>query len=177
MLIRDRENFQKIGIWLLILAVVAAFIILPDFGPFAILPEIPVLIAFLEIVYAIQLTSRQHLCAASHFEIQPRSPPTFGPPHPVRFSNPLTGGLISMQCLERRVTRYPRIRFQPVTLLKRLFGPMAGNPIEYGLGGYWRMVERIKALDLSGMTNAQFAERTRQIAQLVRERVSDIPST
>ena len=82
-----------------------------------------------------------------------------------------------MYCPEERVTRYPCLGLQPFTLLKRLFGRMTGSPIEYGLGGYWRTVERIQALDLSGMTNSQLAERTRQVAQLVRERVSDIPSS
>ncbi len=76
MLIRDRD-FQKIGIWLLILALIAAFIILPDFGPLAILPDILVLIVFLEIVCTIQATARQRVSTACHFEILPRSPPTF----------------------------------------------------------------------------------------------------
>ena len=76
MLIRDRD-FQKIGIWLLILAFVAAFIILPGFDPLAILPEILVLIVFLQIVCAIQPSPRQRVCAACHFEILPRSPPKF----------------------------------------------------------------------------------------------------
>ena len=76
MQIRDWDS-QKIGIWLLILTVVAAFIILPGFDSLAILPEILVLIAFLEIVCAIQPAQRQRVCAACHFEILPRSPPTF----------------------------------------------------------------------------------------------------
>jgi hypothetical protein len=76
MLIRDR-GFKKIAIWLLIPAFVAAFIILPGFCPLAILPEILVLIVFLEIVYASQPTLQQRICAACHFEILPRSPPTF----------------------------------------------------------------------------------------------------
>ncbi len=76
MLIRDRD-FQKIAIPLLILAFIAAFIILPDSGPLAILPEILVLIAFLEIVCRIQASQQQRLSAASHFEILPRSPPAF----------------------------------------------------------------------------------------------------
>ena len=76
MLIRDRD-FQKIGIWLLIAAVAAAFIVLPDLGPFAVLPEILILIVFLEIVWAIQPTAWQRGCAVYHFEILPRSPPTF----------------------------------------------------------------------------------------------------
>lgn len=76
MLIRDRE-FQRIAIWLLLLAFVAAFVILPDLGPLAILPEILVLIALLEIVCAIQPSARQPVCAGSHFEIQARSPPGF----------------------------------------------------------------------------------------------------
>ena len=74
--IRNRD-FQKIGIWLLILAFVAAFIILPGFDPLAILPEILVLIVFLEVVCAIPPTPRQRVCAACHFEVLPRSPPTF----------------------------------------------------------------------------------------------------
>ena len=68
-------DFQKIGIWLLILAILAAFIVLPSFDPLAILPETLVLIAFLEIVCAIQLAQRQRVCAGSHFVILPRSPP------------------------------------------------------------------------------------------------------
>lgn len=76
MLFRDRD-FQRIGIWLLLLAFAAAFIFLPGFDPLAILPEILVLVALLEIVCAIQPTPRQRVCAACHFEILPRSPPTF----------------------------------------------------------------------------------------------------
>ena len=76
MLIRDR-GFQRIGIWLLLPALVAAFIILPGFGPLAVLPEILVLIALLEIVCAIQLPPQQRVCFACHFKILPRSPPTF----------------------------------------------------------------------------------------------------
>ena len=76
MLIRDRE-FQRIAIWLLLLAFVAAVIILPDLGPLAILPEILILITLLEIVCAIQPSARQRVCTACHFEILPRSPPAF----------------------------------------------------------------------------------------------------
>ncbi len=76
MQIRARD-FQKTGIWLLMLAVTAAFIILPDFGPLAILPEILILLAFLEVVWAIQLIARQRGCTACLFRILPRSPPTF----------------------------------------------------------------------------------------------------
>jgi hypothetical protein len=76
MLNRDRD-FQKIAIWLLFPAFVVAFIILPGFGPLALLPEILVFIVFLEIVCAIQPTPRQRVCAACHFEILPRGPPTF----------------------------------------------------------------------------------------------------
>ena len=76
MLIRDRD-FQETAIWLLVPAFVAAFIILPDIGPLAILPEILVFIVFLEIVCAVQPTPQQRICATYHFEILPRSPPTF----------------------------------------------------------------------------------------------------
>ena len=76
MLFRDRD-FQKIGIWLLLLAFVAAFLFLPGFDPLATLPEILGSIVFLEIVCAIQPTPQQRVCATCHFEILPRSPPTF----------------------------------------------------------------------------------------------------
>jgi hypothetical protein len=76
MLIRDR-NFQKIAMWVLVPAFVAAFIILPGFDPLAILPEILVFVVFLEIVCAIQPAPQQRVCAACHFKILPRSPPAF----------------------------------------------------------------------------------------------------
>jgi hypothetical protein len=76
MLIRKR-GFQKITIWILVPAFVAAFIILPGFDPLALLPEVLVFIVLLEIVCAIQPTPQQRICAACHFEILPRSPPTF----------------------------------------------------------------------------------------------------
>jgi hypothetical protein len=74
--IRDRD-FQKIGIWLLLLAFAAVFIFLPGFDPLAILPEILVFIVLLEIVCAIQPAPQQRVCAACHFKILPRSPPAF----------------------------------------------------------------------------------------------------
>ena len=76
MLIRNRD-FQKIVIFLLVPAFVSALIILPSFDPLAILPELLVFIIFLEIVCRIQQTPQQRVCAASHFKILPRGPPTF----------------------------------------------------------------------------------------------------
>ncbi len=76
MLIRDRD-FQKIVIWLLLPAFVAAFIILPSFDPLALLPELLVFVFLLEIVCAIQPTPQRRVCAACRFEILPRSPPSF----------------------------------------------------------------------------------------------------
>ena len=75
MLIRYRD-FQKIVIWLLMPAIIAAFIILPDFVPLAVLPATLFLIGFLEIVRGIRSVRQQRLCTACHFEIGSRSPPT-----------------------------------------------------------------------------------------------------
>jgi|PlaIllAssembly_1097288.scaffolds.fasta_scaffold3807959_1 hypothetical protein len=76
MLTLDRD-FQKIAICFLIPAFLAAVIFLPNFDPLALLPEILAFIVFLEFVCAIQPTPQQCVCAACHFEILPRSPPTF----------------------------------------------------------------------------------------------------
>lgn len=57
---------------------------------------------------------------------------------------------------------------RPISLLKNLFSRVTGDPVETGLGEYWKIVERVKALDLSGKTDAELAERTRQIARCLR---------
>ncbi len=79
-----------------------------------------------------------------------------------------------MQCRNERITPYLCIHAQPFSPLKKLFGRMTASPVEYGLGEYWRILDRIKTFDLSAMTDSQLAERAGQIARLVRESVADI---
>jgi hypothetical protein len=49
---------------------------------------------------------------------------------------------------------------------------MTEDPVESGLGQYWEMVERVKAIDLSGRTDLQLiapARTSRAIIQLSRQ--------
>jgi preprotein translocase subunit SecA len=58
--------------------------------------------------------------------------------------------------------------FYPISRLKNCVGRMIGAPIESGLGKYWEMVERVKAIHFSDKTNEQLAERTSQLACFFR---------
>ena len=58
--------------------------------------------------------------------------------------------------------------FRPISRLKNIVGRVIGDPVESGLDEYWQIVPSVKAIDLSGKTDSQLAERIRQIAHFLR---------
>jgi preprotein translocase subunit SecA len=58
--------------------------------------------------------------------------------------------------------------FQPLSCLKNRFGRLIGAPIKNHIGEYWEIVKRVNAIDLSSKTDSQLAERTWQLAQLLK---------
>ena len=57
--------------------------------------------------------------------------------------------------------------FRPVFRAKRVFGEMTGDPVQKELGEHWRIVDCVKAIDLSTKPDSYLAERT-NVARLLR---------
>jgi preprotein translocase subunit SecA len=53
---------------------------------------------------------------------------------------------------------------RPVAMMKKLFGQITGSPLITDLADYWGMAEKIRAFQFSEKTDAELAERTREIA-------------